>query len=289
MMKASRSRLFSLFSQGEFPVLLTCLLSVSQLPARAAQQQPGPMLAGIAHVAMRVSDLTRSRDFYGKLGFEEAFTLDQGGKPVEVFLKVNDRQFIELYPQGAASELVGFMHICFESEDIETLNHEYAARGLTLTPVKRAAAGNLLFNLQGPEQQNIEYTQYMPGSRHWNDRGKHLGANRISTAIAGLGIPMLNPRAGLSFYEEKLGFQPARLSLEQGLTALDIPGPSGEVIELVPSAPKPSFRLFFSVPDIGHAAARLKSPHLPFERRGHSLALHDPDGNSIVFLRAMTR
>src|SRR5277367_1507265 len=142
-------------------VIGTFVMSAATLGAQPAETST-PALAGIAHAAIRVSDLAKSRDFYEKLGFEEAFAMDNGGKPTEAFLKINDRQFIELYPQKDASQPVGFMHVCFESTDIEELNQEYVARGLAPTAVRKAGAGNMLFTMQGPEKQNIEYTRYMP-------------------------------------------------------------------------------------------------------------------------------
>ena len=146
-------------------------------------------LAGIAHVAFRVSDLTRSRIFYQKLGFEQAFVTSKNGKTTESFLKANDHQFIEIYPQQDPSQSIGFMHVCFEATDLEALNHAYLGRSLTPTPVKGAGAGNLLFTMVGPEEQNIECTQYMPGSLHTKDQGQHLGEDRISKEIVGCGNP----------------------------------------------------------------------------------------------------
>jgi hypothetical protein len=40
--------------------------------------------------------------------------MHQGGVPTQSFIKINDRQFIELYPQREASQTIGFMHVCFE-------------------------------------------------------------------------------------------------------------------------------------------------------------------------------
>src|SRR6202789_2364443 len=168
--------------------LLSIVLAIVGVAAQG--QTDTPLLAGIAHVAIRVSDLNRSRDFYQKLGFEQAFTFTKDGVVTESFLKVNDRQFIEMYPKQQPSQLIGFMHVCFEGADLEALNRDYLARGLSPTPVKRAGAGNLLFTMEGPEKENIEYTQYMPGSLHYNDRGKHLGANRISTELVAFGLAM---------------------------------------------------------------------------------------------------
>jgi catechol 2,3-dioxygenase-like lactoylglutathione lyase family enzyme len=243
-------------------------------------------LSGIAHVAIRVSDLARSVAFYKKLGFEQAFAMEQGGATTQAFLKINDRQFLELYPRSEASKVIGFLHVCFESADIETLHGEYLTRGLAPTPVKKAGAGNLLFTMRGPEGENIEYTQYMPGSKHMNDIGLHLGGARISQQLVGAGIEMQNPAEAKVFFEDKLGFQAARSPWEAGYDPLDIPGKSGEQIEFVPQSSGSALRLLFSVPDLSRAAAQLKALRLSAVKHRSKLSIQDPDGNTIVLVMA---
>ncbi len=263
--------------------LRACLLPIALFlfPAPGVAQIPPPTtLAGIAHVAIRVSDLKRSRDFYQKLGFEQPFAFNKDGATTEVFLKVNDKQFIELYPQQEPSQSIGFMHICFESTDLEALNRAYLARSLSPTPVKRAGAGNLLFTMVGPEQQNIEYTQYMAGSLHSKDKGQHLGANRISTQIFGDSLRMEDPVAARAFYEQMLGFHESRNPLEPGLIPLLLPGTSGQVVEITPGVDQ----ILFSVDSLRHAAAQLNALHVAFQKQGSMLTIQDPDGNRIVFL-----
>jgi catechol 2,3-dioxygenase-like lactoylglutathione lyase family enzyme len=241
-------------------------------------------LAGIAHAAIRVADLDASRSFYEKLGFEEAFFMSQNGKTTQSFIKVNDRQFIELYPRRQPSEPVGFMHICFESTAIEALNSAYAARGLSPIPVRRAGAGNLLFTMQGPEKQNIEYTQYMPGSKHTNDRGLHLGAHRIADQIVAMGIEMQDPAAAVAYYKEKLDFKPGH-ALQPGQTWLELPGLPSQQVEIVQHAPGTAFQFFFSVPDLKRTAAQLKSLQIPVQKQKKALLIQDPDGNHILFVK----
>src|SRR5580700_10127961 len=118
-------------------------------------------LAGIAHAAFRVNDVEKSRAFYQLLGFEQAFEFSQGGKVSVSYVKVNDRQFIELYPQLDASQPTGFLHVCFESNDIESLWKEYAKRGLDAAEPRKAKAGNLLNAIYDPPGNLIEFTQYM--------------------------------------------------------------------------------------------------------------------------------
>jgi hypothetical protein len=56
-------------------------------------------LTGIAHVALRVNDLQKSQAFYKTLGYEEAFSFTDNGRVSVSYVKVNDRQFIELIPR----------------------------------------------------------------------------------------------------------------------------------------------------------------------------------------------
>jgi catechol 2,3-dioxygenase-like lactoylglutathione lyase family enzyme len=87
------------------------LVSLGLLCCGSLAQAQAPTLAGIAHVAIRSPDLGRTVGFYQKLGFEQTFAFSKDGATTEPFLKVNDRQFIEVYP----SQTDGFMHVCFRS------------------------------------------------------------------------------------------------------------------------------------------------------------------------------
>jgi hypothetical protein len=51
-------------------------------PATSIAQPPAPNegIIGIAHIAFRVSDLDREVAFFGKLGYQEAFTMTSAGK-----------------------------------------------------------------------------------------------------------------------------------------------------------------------------------------------------------------
>ncbi len=279
------------------PCLLLAVLATCFSPTGTAQEpvsSPGstpavapvqaPNLAGIAHAAIRVADLDKSRDFYAKLGYEEAFNMSQGGKTSQSFVKINDRQFLELYPKRQPTDTIGFMHVCFESTDIQSLHDTYVARGLTPIAVRKAAAGNLLFTMAGPEKQNIEYTQYMPGSKHSNDKGLHLGANRVSEEIVAAGVEMQDPAAATAYYKDKLSFAPGA-PMAAGQTWLGLPGLPRQEIEIVQSAPGSVFQLFFGVGDLRAAAAKLKALNIPVEKSKSMISIHDPDGNQLIFVK----
>jgi len=271
--------------------VLLCLSIVAMSVPKALAQTTGataaqgPELAGIAHAAIRVSDLSKSRDFYQKLGFEEAFAMDQGGVQTQSFIKINDRQFIELYPQREPSQTIGFMHVCFEAFDLEGLNKFYISEGPKPIAVRRAGAGNLLFTMAGPENQNIEYTQYMPGSKHTNDRGKHLGAHRIAEEILAVGIAMQDPAAAVTYYKQKLRFGAAQ-GWDPGQNWLSLPGTPRQLVEIEQQAPGVVFQLYFSVPDLRRAEKQLKTLGMTVVKQKVGLAVSDPDGNRIVFVKA---
>src|SRR5262245_60291783 len=63
------------------------------------QGPPRPKILGVAHLALFVSDLGKARAFYRDLlGYDESFTLPKSDGSVQIaFVKINDRQWIELF------------------------------------------------------------------------------------------------------------------------------------------------------------------------------------------------
>jgi hypothetical protein len=98
-------------------------------PALPVAQIP---MNGIAHIAIRVKDLPASLAFYNKLGYQQAFAMTRGDVTTQSFLKLNDRQFIEIYPMSPRDTEPGFMHLCFEGVDLNQLHDAYVAEGLHL-------------------------------------------------------------------------------------------------------------------------------------------------------------
>jgi unsaturated rhamnogalacturonyl hydrolase len=261
--------------------LLIALLSASLCPAQPANQ------SGIAHVAFRVADLETARAFYNKLGFDLFFEMKQGDKTTEAFLKINDHQFIELYPRTDPAQPLGLMHVCYESTNLEALHAEYVKRGLTVSEVRKAGAGNMLMTMRDPEGQTIEYTQYMPGSRHFEDRGKHLGAKRVALLMVGATSPARDAGAIRTFYLEKLAFT----EINHGIPArLRMPGDSGQEVDIATASAEVKPGIQFGVADLKHAAEALTGLGLAAKRTPENnptlLTVADPDGAVISFAKA---
>jgi catechol 2,3-dioxygenase-like lactoylglutathione lyase family enzyme len=130
----------------------------------------------------------------------------------------------------------------------------------------------------------------MPGSRHTLDRGQHLGPDRVAERIAGVGIPMADPPEAIAFYLDKLSFARAPHPLESGSAALMLPGTPAQRIEFLPSlsgqpASALPFRLIFSVPDLRRTFGQLQALGLHATRHRTALAIEDPDGDQVVFIR----
>jgi catechol 2,3-dioxygenase-like lactoylglutathione lyase family enzyme len=243
-------------------------------------------LSGIAHVAFRVSDVERTSQFYQKLGFVQAFAFSKDGKVSQAFIKINDRQFIELYPETPKEPQADFMHLCFEGSDLNQLNAQYRQQGLNPIGVLKAHAGNLLFTMVGPEHQNIEYTQYMPGSLHSEDRSKHLGKHRLSKHLLAVDLAIQNSSAAESFYIDKLSFHP--LSGEDKSYLL-LPGTSGEAVEFKSMEDKTDPDIVLQVGNLNRTAKALRSKGIAAQVEKNGILIHDPDGIPIEFSSSTRR
>ena len=260
---------------GMFASLCACSMgSIAQPPA------PGYGIIGIAHIAFRVSDLDREIAFLGKLGYEESFAMTNAGKTMEVFIKINDRQFIELYPQTDPKQPLGWMHVCYEAGDLNALRTYYASIGLNPSPVQKAQAGNLISSMKDPEGRVTEFTQYMPGSRHTLDKGLHLGEGRLSDELMGFDLPVREGAAQKEFYTD-LGFEAEDTNGNVRLTA---PGAPDVHIELRAAHPGAQPQFLFPVADARVTADALKRAGVKADHDGGLIFARDPDGNSFVFL-----
>jgi hypothetical protein len=195
-------------------------------------------------------------------------------------MKVNDRQFIELYRRNSADEPLGLMHLCFDTSALEELFTAYEGRGLKPTDRRKARAGNLLFNLRDPEGQLLEYTQYLPGSMHSNDRSKHLGERRISDRLTRAAAAVKDLAGRRAFYTGKLGFQ---VQGGSGPVRLRLPGKSGEEVELEQAGPDWKPRITFAVVDVRRTEQELRRRGIVPRTTGGTVAITDPDGVLVLF------
>lgn len=171
-----------------------------------AQEQP--RITGMAHMAYYVSDLKEARDYYeGFLGFEEAFTLkNSDGTDHVVFIKINDRQFIELYAEPVKN--YGFVHDAgFETNDAKGMRDHLASIGVAVpAAVTKNEEGDLSFDVIDPSGFTIQIVQYIPGSKVAATKGKFMPASRISDHIDHIGLLIKDRDVAWKFYSDAFGF-----------------------------------------------------------------------------------
>ena len=268
--------------------LILALAALCACPFRSiAQAAQTSQITGIAHIAYRASDLDKEVAFLQKLGYEESFGFtNAAGKTTEVFVKVNDRQFIEIYPQTDPSEPLGWMHVCYESGDINALYTALTAHGLKPTEVRKAGAGNLLTTMKDPDDRVTEFTQYMPGSRHTLDKGLHLGEHRISEEMLGFSLPVPDLEAAKKFYVAGMGFEArdGRQGLRMSLSSVP-----NMRIDIRKAAAGANPVTIFRVTDAAAAMQKMQALGLTVRQDRNRVLVNDPDGNVFAFVAPRAR
>jgi lactoylglutathione lyase len=164
-------------------------------------------ITGVSHVALFTRDLDQSMTFYRDLlGYEEQFRLTEpDGRLSLAFIKINDLQCIELFPEReAASDRL--YQVAFMVENIEGLRTHLEGKGIQVPPVvKKGRIGNLNFSVKDPDDHIVEFVQYEPDGWTLKDKGRHMTGPRISTWMRHVGVTSRSLEASLGFYRDVLG------------------------------------------------------------------------------------
>lgn len=168
-----------------------------------------PKITGVAHIALAVHDVEKSRIFYKDfLGYGEPYKLDNpDGSLSLTFIKVNERQYIELFPEKAANT-DRLLHISIEVEDAEAMRKYLASKDVKVpAKVAKGRIGNSNFMITDPDGHLVEIVQYEPDGLTIQAKGRFMDGPRISQRIAHLGIIVGKLEPAIRFYGEILGFQ----------------------------------------------------------------------------------
>ena len=280
-----------------FCLVVYCALGL--VPASSAQELP---ISGLAHVGFRVSDIEKARQFYtGVLGYQEAFHLndDQGALWLSWF-KINEDQYIEIFPGLPEGEDVRLTHVAMQTPDIEKLRRMLVERGIDAPPVQKGRDGNRNFSIQDPDGNRLEFVEYMPGSLHSNARGKFIDSRRISTHMWHAGVLVADLERAMPFYRDKLGFvETWRGGPADGPLSwvnMRMPGARGDYVEFMLYSTPPTrqrlgsmHHICLQVPDIQAAKKTANERGIPADEQRYQprvgrngrwqLNLFDPDGS----------
>ena len=283
---------------------LSAILSVSLASAAlgASPEAPKrPKILGVAHIALFVHDIEKSRAYYKDfLGYGEPFKLDNPNGTLSLtFIKVNERQYIELFPEKE-SKTDRLIHISIEVDDAEAMRAYLASKGLKVpAKVGKGRTKNSNFMVADPDGHLVEVVQYEPDGWTRRDTGKAMDGPRISTRMTHLGIIVGKLEPAMKFYGEVLGFKETWRGSKDGksLSWVNMKVPDGDdYIEFMLYDQMPSLsalgtlhHICLEVHDIEKSLADLekrparKDYTRPMEirtgiNRKRQLNLYDPDG-----------
>ena len=289
-------------------ILFANILLRSSISAQTPQR---PHITGISHIAVFAHDYEKSRAFYGQfLGFQEPYSLKSpDGSPSMTFFKINDRQYIELFPEREPNT-DRLSHISLETDNIEALRAYLASRGVKVpSKAERGRIGNLSFNITDPEGHTVEMVQYMPEGKTLQARGRFMSEGRVSKRITHVGLIATKLDAEYRFYTDILGFTEFWRGSSTGkvLSWINLKVPDGDdYIELMLAAqqPDPTHRgnahhICLQVPDVRASVAALEAKPY-FQAYGRTIDSHtginrkrqanlyDPDGTRIELMEPDT-
>jgi lactoylglutathione lyase len=285
--------------------LATCVSAAS------AGDAARPRITGVAHIAVYAHDVDKTAAFYRDfLGYAEPFRLKRPNGDLHLaFVKINDRQFVEVFPEKAAGT-DRLTHIALEVDDAEAMRVYLASRGVKVpekVPVGRI--GNANFNITDPDGHTVEIVQYLPNGRTARERGNDLPESRISPRIMHVGVAVASLGPALAFYKDVLSFEETWRGSARGkeLNWVNIKVPDGDTyVEFMLYKDPPTtarlgtmHHLCLEVPDIERAKSTLEARPA---RKGYGrdleiktgvnrkrqLNLYDPDGTRIELMEPVT-
>ena len=286
--------------------------AVIALPLVAQSQVDRPPLLGIAHLAVFVSNPARAQAFYQDLlGFEESFAVPATEtSPARAFVKINDRQSIELIDAPTAGE--GQLdHVAVYTADAGRMRQYLAGRGVKVPEaVAIGPTGDRSFTVTDPDGHRIEFLEYRVDSRTGQDAGAHVPRTRISDRALHVGILIGDLARATSFYGGILGFEEfwrGSAASSPTLSWVNMRVPDGtDYLEFMLYGEKPppdrrgtAHHLCLLVPDAAKAIAELESRPARNQytrsielrtgiNRKRQVNLFDPDGTRVELMEPDT-
>lgn len=276
----------------------------------AFAQTKRPRITGVAHIALYVKDMDKARSYYREiLGFSEPYDLKNADGTLSMtFFKVNERQYIELFPEKSPNT-DRLNHISVETDDIEGMRRYLAEQGIAVPPkTNLARIRNKSFNVKDPDGHTVEFVEYQPDGWTVREKGKYLPKG-VSSRMLHVGILVGALGPAMKFYGDVLGFSELWRGSrdEKVLNWVNMKVPDGEdyiefmLYQDLPGETKrgTQHHICLAVPDMKQALAAIealparKSYTLPLEirtgiNRKRQMNLFDPDGTRTELMELHT-
>ena len=291
--------------------LALATLLAAALPGLLLAAAQRPPITGVSHIALFVHDMAKARAFYKDfLGFAEPFhTTNSNGTLHVVWIKINDRQTIELFPEKqAGSDRLN--HFSIETTDAEAMRLYLASRGVKVPDkVGKGRIGNFNFNITDPDGHTVEIVQYAREGWTMREKGNFLPDTRTSSHMTHVGVLVGDLEPALRFYLDILGGKETWRGTKdpKQLSWVNVKLPdTDDYVEfmLYSELPPPDKRgkqhhLCLVVPDIEKTRAVLaeRAPRVGYTQpmeiatginRKRQLNLWDPDGTRVELMELRT-
>ncbi|HWW94193.1 MAG TPA: VOC family protein [Vicinamibacteria bacterium] len=268
-----------------------------------------PRILGISHVALRVSDPTRSRVFYERFLGCPTVQAASGLEPTTLRVAVGERQYVELRA-GLRPDEDRLDHVALETDDVEAMRRFLGARGVDVPGVVVEASGSRCLMVKDPEGRSIEFVQPAPEAGPRSALSRPAGVpGPVAHRLRHAGILAGDLSAADHFYHDVLGLTETWRGSRSGteLSWVNLRVPDGQdYIELMlygalppPTARGSQHHICLEVSDIEEARVRLLERRDvgayagPLEirvgtNRKRQLNLFDPDGTRIELMEPGT-
>jgi catechol 2,3-dioxygenase-like lactoylglutathione lyase family enzyme len=291
--------------------VLLALVMLSFAGAATAQELKRPRVTGVAHAALYVHDIEKSRAFYKDfLGYDEAFLLkNPDGTLSLTFIKINDRQYLELFPEREAGS-DRLAHLAVETADAELMRVYLKSRGVAVPDkVSKGRIGNTSFSVKDPDGHTLEFVQYEPTGMPARAKGELMTGDAVSRDMRHVGVLVGALDQGMAFYRDILGFKETWRGSRDGKTLswVNLQVPDGDdyiefmLYQDLPEAARrgSQHHIALFVPDIAKAEATLKAraANAGYTQamevrtginRKRQLNLFDPDGTRSELMEPTT-
>jgi catechol 2,3-dioxygenase-like lactoylglutathione lyase family enzyme len=182
-------------------ILLAFAAVLLSLAGTGADEPTRPKITGIAYVRLYVSNMDRSRAFYGSvLGLPSS-----GGncaKATRPCFPINWYQEVQLEAVPSPTPANWLAEIAFATDDATKLRRYLLVRGVKAGAISTDGGGPPHFDLRDPEGNRIAFVQ-----RPLAIADYEISANQVSSRMLHAGFVVRDAAAENRFYREILGFR----------------------------------------------------------------------------------
>lgn len=183
------------------------LLLCPWLVMAQANKPQRPKIQGIAHISLLTDDLQNAASlFTDYLGFGQPYMVERPGKPTMMFVKINDRQYVE-FVKDDNKQLKKYRHTAFEVDNAEAMRLYLQAMGVVVPDaVRDTGFGFKAFFVKDFNGNDVEFVEYINSGVLAEHKGQDMPITRISDSMRHVGWVCTDSAKDIAFYGYILGF-----------------------------------------------------------------------------------